>query len=116
MLNSRNARRSTALAVGASASLLLAITANAASAAPTPAPSRATSNASCPAAPGVTPTSVTIGWIGSKSGPAATTFIGASEGAQLRVDQQNAKGGVNGRKLVLKVYDDQTNPLSLIHI
>jgi len=117
VLNSRNARRSTALAVGASASLLLAITANGAMAAPTPTPTKAAapvSNASCPATPGVTPTTINLGWIGSKTGPAATTFIGASEAAQLRVDQENAKGGVNGRKIVLKIYDDQTNPSSQV--
>jgi len=114
VLSTRNGRRSTAVAVGASASLLVVMAANSASAAPTPAPSAATSNASCPTAPGVTPNSITIGWIGSKSGPAATTFIGASEAAQLRVDQENAKGGVNGRKLVLKIYDDQTNPSSQV--
>ena len=110
MLNSRNARRTTVLAVGASASLLVAMAANSAMAAPTPAPKGASSNASCPATPGVTPTSITLGWIGSKTGPASTTYIGSSEAAQLRIDQENAKGGVNGRKLVLKVYDDQTNP------
>ena len=110
VLSTKNARRSTAIAVGASASLLVALTANSATAAPTPAPTTASTNASCPAAPGVTPTGITFGWVGSKSGPAATTFLQASEGAQLRVDQENAKGGVNGRKLTLKIYDDQTNP------
>ena len=110
MLNTRHARRSTAIAVGASASLLVALAANSATAAPTPAPTAATSNAACPATPGVTPTTVTLGWIGSKTGPAATTYIGSSEAAQLRIDQENAKGGVNGRKLKLNVYDDGTNP------
>ena len=113
MLSTRNARRSTALVVGASASLLFGLAANSATAAPTPAPA-AKSNASCPATPGVTPTGITIGWVGSKTGPAATTFIGASEGAQLRIDQENAKGGVNGRKLTLKIYDDGTNPSTQI--
>ena len=116
MLSSRNTRRTTALAVGASASLLVALAANSATAAPTPAPTKApvATNASCPATPGVTPTGINIGWVGSKTGPAATTFIGASEGAQLRIDQENAKGGVNGRKLTLKIYDDQTNPSAQI--
>ena len=50
-----------------------------------------------------------MGWIGSKTGPAATTFLGAQQGAQLRVDQENAKGGVNGRKIKLNIYDDATN-------
>ncbi|MDO9484676.1 MAG: ABC transporter substrate-binding protein, partial [Actinomycetota bacterium] len=98
MLSNRNARRTTVLTVSASASLLFALTANSATAAPTPAPTAATSNAACPATPGVTPTGISVGWVGSKTGPASTTFIGASEGAQLRFDQENAKGGVNGRK------------------
>ncbi|MDO9484675.1 MAG: ABC transporter substrate-binding protein [Actinomycetota bacterium] len=114
MLTNPHARRRTALAVGASASLLLGFTASSSIAAPTPAPSKATSNAACPATPGITPTTVTLGWIGSKTGPAATTYIGSSEAAQLRVDQENAKGGVNGRKITLKIYDDQTNPSSQI--
>ncbi|MDO8732607.1 MAG: ABC transporter substrate-binding protein [Actinomycetota bacterium] len=91
--------------------MLVALTANSATAAPTPVPKPvASTNAACPATPGVSPTGITIGWIGSKSGPAATTFLQASEGAQLRIDQENAKGGVNGRKLKLNIYDDQTNP------
>ena len=114
MLSTNHARRSAVLAVGASASLLVALTANSATAAPTPVPTKAASNASCPATPGVTPTSVTLGWVGSKTGAAATTFIGASEGAQLRIDQENAKGGVNGRKLTLNIYDDATNPTTQV--
>lgn len=110
------ARTSTlALAAGASAALLLSAMANSASAAPTPVPTKAaSSNASCPETAGVTPASVNLGWIGSKSGAASTTYIGASEAAQLRIDQENAKGGVNGRKLTFKVYDDATNPSTQI--
>ena len=107
MLNfSRKSRVTTALAAGASASVLLGVVATSANAAPTPKP---VTNASCPAAPGITPTTISLGWIGSKTGPAAATFMGASQGAQLRVDQENAKGGVNGRKIKLKIYDDATN-------
>ena len=116
VLSTRHMRRSTVFAVGASASMLVALAANSATAAPTPAPSAASGNSSCPAAPGVTPTSVSVGWIGSKTGPAATTFIGASEGAQLRFDQENAKGGVNGRKIKLTVYDDATNPSTQVSV
>ena len=109
MLNiSRKARVSTALAAGASASVLLSVVATSAMAAPAPKPAAVT-NASCPTTPGVTPTGITMGWIGSKTGPAATTFLGAQQGAQLRVDQENAKGGVNGRKIKLNIYDDATN-------
>jgi len=108
-VHNRARRRTVALAAGASASMLLAVMANSAVAAPTPAPGTATSNAACPATPGVTPTTVNFGWIGPKTGAAAANYIGSSEAAQLRIDQENAKGGVNGRKIVFKVYDDQSN-------
>jgi len=109
MLNiSRKARVSTALAAGASASVLLSVVATTAMAAPAPKPAAVT-NASCPASPGVTPTSISLGMIDSVTGPASTTFLGSKEAAQLRVDQENAKGGVNGRKIKLTIYDDATN-------
>ncbi|MDP2012784.1 MAG: ABC transporter substrate-binding protein, partial [Actinomycetota bacterium] len=108
-LSNRARRGSTALAVGASASLLLAMVATSAGAAPTTPPGLVKNNASCPATPGVTPTTINFGWIGPKTGPAAANYIGSSEAAQLRIDQENAKGGVNGRKILYKVYDDQSN-------
>ncbi|MDD2858641.1 MAG: ABC transporter substrate-binding protein [Candidatus Nanopelagicales bacterium] len=110
----RKRRRSTALAAGAGASLLLAVVANSAIAAPTPAPTKAANNAACPATPGVTPTTVTVGWIGPKTGPAAANYLFSAEAAQLRIDQQNAKGGVNGRKIIMKTYDDASNASSQI--
>lgn len=107
----RSKSRTTAIVTGAGASLLLAMAANGAVAAPTPKPvvAKPVTNASCPATPGVTPISVNLAWIGPKTGPGAANYIGSSEAAQLRIDQENAKGGVFGRKLTLKVYDDQTN-------
>ena len=107
----RSRGRTTAIVTGASASLLLAVAANGAMAAPTPKPvaTKAVTNASCPATPGVSPTSINVGWIGPKTGAAAANYIGSSEAAQLRIDQENAKGGVNGRKLLYKVYDDAAN-------
>ena len=111
MLNiSRKTRVSTALAAGASASVLLSVVATTAMAAPAPAPKATTAtNASCPATPGVTPTTISLGMIDSVTGPASTTFLGSKEAAQLRVDQENAKGGVNGRKIKLTIYDDATS-------
>ena len=108
---SRKTRVSTALAAGASASVLLSVVATSAMAAPAPAPkATAATNASCPAAPGVTPTSISLGMIDSVTGPASTTFLGSKEAAQLRVDQENAKGGVYGRKIKLITYDDELKP------
>jgi len=105
----RNSRRS-AFAAGASASLLLAMAANSAMAAPTPAPkptkAAITSNASCPAAPGVSPTAVQVGAIFPRS---VAGYSGFDTAAQLRFAQENAKGGINGRKIVLTTYDDAAN-------
>ncbi len=108
-VSNRARRSSTAVAVGASASMLFAVMANSAIAAPTPAPAKPVTNASCPATPGVTATTINLGWIGPKTGAAAANYIGSSEAAALRIDQENAKGGVNGRKITYKVYDDQSN-------
>ena len=112
--NNRARRRSLAVATGASASLLLAMIATSAGAAPTTPPGLVKNNASCPATPGVTPTTINLGWIGPKTGPAAANYLGSSEAAQLRIDQENAKGGVNGRKLLYKVYDDGSNAATQI--
>jgi len=90
-----------ALAVGVSATTVLA--------APTPAPTTGSSNASCPAQPGVTPSSINVGIITPTTGPAVSSFTGFVEGAKLRVAQQNAKGGVNGRKINITVYDDKAD-------
>lgn len=60
-------------------------------------------------APGITASTITLGSISSLTGIAASTFSG-KEGALVRIDQQNAAGGVDGRKLVLDAADDQSNP------
>ncbi len=110
--------RKTAAVTGASLSLLVGLVASGAEAAPTPKPAvtKAVTNASCPATPGVTPTTVNLAWVGPKTGPAAANYVGSSEAAQLRLDQENAKGGVNGRKLTLKVYNDETNASTQISV
>ncbi len=96
--------------------MVVSVAATGANAAPTPKPalSVAQKNAACAPTDGVTPTSIALGWIGPKTGAASANYIGSSQAAQLRVDQQNARGGVNGRKLTMKVYDDQSNPSTQI--
>jgi branched-chain amino acid transport system substrate-binding protein len=59
-------------------------------------------------APGVTPTSVKIGFITSKTGPAASTSGNSDAGCKARVGRANAAGGVNGRKVHVVYEDDQT--------
>jgi branched-chain amino acid transport system substrate-binding protein len=62
------------------------------------------------AGPGVTSNSITVGLITSLTGPAAQQYTGIVASAQARIDLQNAKGGVHGRKIHLIVEDDGTNP------
>jgi len=62
------------------------------------------------AAPGVTSNSITIGIITSLTGPAANQELGVVPSAEARIDEQNAHGGVFGRKIKVIVEDDATNP------
>lgn len=95
------------LAVGALASALLVGMPTAfVFAAPTPAPSAATK---CAPTPGVTDSSVNAALVSPMTGASASSFVGFNDGARLRFAQQNAKGGVNGRKIVTSVYDDKAD-------
>jgi branched-chain amino acid transport system substrate-binding protein len=49
---------------------------------------------------------VTIGLITSVTGAASSTFKDTADGARARIEAENAKGGVYGRKIVLKIADD----------
>lgn len=60
------------------------------------------------AAPGVTPTTIKIGYITSETGVASSTYMGGAQGAMARFALQNAHGGVDGRKLELVAEDDGT--------
>jgi len=59
--------------------------------------------------PGVSAHQITLGLITSQTGAAAANFNGAVQGAQARIDLQNAHGGVDGRTIKLVVGDDQTS-------
>ena len=61
-------------------------------------------------APGITPKTITIGYITDETGVASSTFADGPGGAQARIAWQNAHGGVDGRRLVLVPVDDQSNP------
>jgi branched-chain amino acid transport system substrate-binding protein len=58
--------------------------------------------------PGVTAKDVTLGYISSQTGVAAATHKNAHKSCQARVDAENAKGGVNGRKIDLIAIDDKS--------
>jgi branched-chain amino acid transport system substrate-binding protein len=51
-----------------------------------------------------------IGFLGGLSGRGADLGVSGRDGAQLAVDDLNAAGGVNGRRLVLTPADDEHNP------
>lgn len=59
------------------------------------------------AAPGVSASSVTVGLLTSLTGPTAAGFSTVPTGFEARIDQQNAEGGVDGRKINVVLGDDQ---------
>ncbi len=64
-------------------------------------------------APGVTNDSVTVGFISSETGVASSNFVGADKGCKARIGAENAKGGVNGRKIELETVDDKSSGANL---
>jgi len=61
-------------------------------------------------AQGITDTQVTLGQSAAFSGPAQQLGKDMRDGALLYFNSVNAKGGVNGRKIVLKSVDDGYDP------
>jgi branched-chain amino acid transport system substrate-binding protein len=53
---------------------------------------------------------ILIGEVGSLSGSEATFGVSTHEGIEMAIKEINAAGGVKGRKLKVKVYDDQGKP------
>jgi branched-chain amino acid transport system substrate-binding protein len=62
---------------------------------------------------GVSPKAVTLGFIWSETGVAAPNFQDSGDACKARVDAQNAKGGVNGRKIDLQAIDDKSSGANL---
>ncbi len=59
------------------------------------------------------PAPLTIAFVTSETGLAATQDVGVVAVFKAALEAQNAKGGVNGHKLVPLVIDDQTSPATL---
>ena len=57
---------------------------------------------------------VKLGFAGALSGPASFVGIEIKRGAEIAVDEINAKGGVKGRKLVFISRDDEHNPVKTV--
>ncbi len=53
---------------------------------------------------------ILIGEVGSLTGSEATFGISARDGVELAVKEANEAGGIKGRKIVVRVYDDQGKP------
>jgi branched-chain amino acid transport system substrate-binding protein len=68
-----------------------------------------------PAGPdeGVTDKSVKIGFIYPKTGVASSSSGTAGDGCKARVGRENAKGGVNGRKIDVVYFDDASSAANL---
>ena len=62
---------------------------------------------------GVSKDAVKLGFIWSGTGVAAPNFQDSGDACQARVDAQNAKGGVNGRKIELETVDDKSSAANL---
>jgi branched-chain amino acid transport system substrate-binding protein len=73
------------------------------------------SSASTATDPGVTPTSVLLGGTVPLTGEAAA-FGAVGPGAKAYFDYVNAKGGVNGRKIEYRIYDDAYNPAQTVQL
>jgi branched-chain amino acid transport system substrate-binding protein len=50
---------------------------------------------------------IVIGYITDETGATASTYVNAVQGAQARINAQNAMGGIDGHKLKLVAEDDQ---------
>ena len=53
---------------------------------------------------------ILIGYHGPLTGPASWVGLGGRDGALLAIDEINAAGGVNGRKIKMLAYDDGGKP------
>ena len=62
--------------------------------------------------PGITANTITLGLITELTGPGAAPGTGMVRAAEARIDEQNAEGGIYGRKIKLIAVDDQTNPIT----
>ena len=63
--------------------------------------------------PGVTDTTILLGGTAPLSGP-ASAYSSVARGADAYFRFVNARGGVNGRRIVYKVKDDAYNPVQTV--
>jgi branched-chain amino acid transport system substrate-binding protein len=58
---------------------------------------------------------IRIGYLPALTGPSSSTGIGINRGTVLAVDEINAAGGINGRKIELIVRDTQSDPTKAVN-
>lgn len=106
--------RSALAAVLTSCALALVACEKKASAPPAPpAPAPGGGTATAPAGggtPGVTGDTILIGEVGSLTGSEATFGISTRNAIELAIKEANAAGGVKGKKIEIRVYDNQSKP------
>jgi len=77
-------------------------------AAPPPSPGEVKQAAATP--PPAADDVILLGEVGSLTGSEAAFGISTRNGVELALEEANAAGGVNGKKLAVRVYDDQSKP------
>lgn len=77
---------------------------------PTPAATPAPTSAPAAVTPPADEGTILIGEVGSLTGSEATFGISTQRGIELAINEANAAGGVKGKKLAVRVYDDQSKP------
>jgi branched-chain amino acid transport system substrate-binding protein len=65
---------------------------------------------------GVTSKSLTLGLLSDETGPLASFMPGAVPGAEAAIAAQNARGGVDGRKIKVVVGDTQSSPTEVLTV
>ena len=81
--------------------------------APPPAPSRWPARSPGPAIAASEP--IRIGYLPALTGPSSSTGIAITRGTTLAVDEINAAGGINGRKIELTIRDTQSDPTKAVN-
>ncbi|HEY1906886.1 MAG TPA: ABC transporter substrate-binding protein, partial [Myxococcaceae bacterium] len=76
----------------------------------TSAPAAASVGTTSGGTPGVTGDTILIGEVGSLTGSEATFGISTRNAIELAINQVNAAGGVKGKKIEVRVYDNQSKP------
>jgi len=116
----RRRPRAGALGLGLALAILAAACSNASSSSKAPTTTAAAAAATAATAPGptvpgdtdgITPTEVQVGGLVTATGPLGGAYADIMKGVRAYFDYVNAKGGVNGRQLVVTTtLDDGTNP------